>query len=203
MNLAPKLTVGLRRTVLGAVLGALAPAATAADTAVQPDPKAGMAIMQKQMSLMTPELQQKAKALSPEVKQFLAKIAVKHTRHSETATLAQVMQEVLADYQAMVAGISLDNAEMTAEAARRLAYHRLPRGGMLPYLPLEKVNSQLLATLPGMEETVEGGAMAVAAAAEKGDMPGAARHLGQIMAGCVSCHALFRGQPGTSPRLRK
>jgi cytochrome c556 len=73
---------------------------------------------------------------------------------------------------------------------------------MLPYLPLEKINTQSLSVLPAMEQAVEGGARQLAAAAEKGDMVAAAQHLGTITAGCVACHNHFRGQPGTSARLR-
>ena len=185
---------------LGAVLVAVG--SIAAYAAGPADPNAGAAVMQKQMAQMTPELQEKARALSPEIKQFLAKIAAKHTRHSDTATLAQVMQEILADYQTIAAAIAMDNGELAAEAARRLANHRLPRGGMLPYLPLDRVNSKDLAALPGMEDTVEGGATRLAEAAERGDMAEAATHLGRIMPGCVGCHQLFRGTPGTSPRLK-
>lgn len=166
------------------------------------DPQAGLQIMQKQMALMSPELQDKAKALSPEIKQFLAKIAVKHPRHSDKLTLVQVMHEILADYQTVAGAIAVDNAEQAAEAARRMALHRLPRGGMLPYLPLDKVNSKDLAILPAMEEVVEGGAQRLAEAAEKGDMAAAATHLGEIAAGCVACHRFFRGVPGVSARLR-
>jgi cytochrome c556 len=186
---------------LGAIL-AMVVASGATHAAGPPDPNAGAAIMQKQMAQMTPELQAKAKELSPEVKQFLAKIAVKHTRHSDRATLVQVMQEILADYQSIAAAIAVDNGELAAESARRLANHPLPRGGMLPYLPLDKVNSKDLSALPGMEETVEGGATRLAEAAERGDMAEAATHLSRIMSGCVGCHQVFRGTPGTSPRLK-
>lgn len=168
-----------------------------------PDAKAGMQIVQKQLGLMTPELQQKVKALSPEIKQFLAHVAAKHTRKSDTATLAQVMQEVMADYQAMALAISMDNGEAAAEAARRLADHRLPRGGLLPYMSLDKVNTQDLSVLPAMEMAVEGGSLRLAEAAEKGDMIGAAGHLGDVTKGCVACHQHFRGQPGASTLLRK
>ncbi len=167
------------------------------------DHKAGMQLVQKQMALMTPELQQKAKALSPEIKQFLVHVAGKHSRKSETLTLAQVMQEVLADYQAMASAITMDNGEAAAEAARRLADHRLPRGGLLPYMPLNMVNTQDLSVLPAMEEAVEGGSLRLAEAAEKGDMISAAEHLGAVTRGCVACHQHFRGQPGTSNLLRK
>jgi hypothetical protein len=167
------------------------------------DPKAAMQIVQKQLALMTPELQQKVKALSPEIKQFLAHVAAKHTRKSESATLAQVMQEVMGDYQAMALAISMDNGEAAAEAARRLADHRLPRGGLLPYMPLDKVNTQDLSVLPAMEMAVEGGSILLAEAAEKGDMISAAGHLGDVTRGCVACHQHFRGQPGTSNLLRK
>lgn len=167
------------------------------------DMQRGTEIMQKQMSMMTPELVEKAKALSPEIKQFLVKIALKHTRHSETLTLRQVMTEILADYQAIAAAIATDNGELAADAARRLANHRLPRGGMLPYLPLEKVTSKDLSILPAMEDIIEVGAIRLAEAAEKGDMGTASQQFGAITGGCVTCHAHFRGQPGTSARLKK
>jgi len=158
--------------------------------------------MQKSKAMMKPELREKADALPPEIQQFLFKVAVKHTRRSETLTMRQVMQELLADYQAVAGAIATDNGELAADAARRLAHHRLPRGGMLPYLPLEKITGKDLGVLPAMEEAVEGGAMKLAAAAEKGDMAAAARHFGDVTAGCVACHAHFRGQPGVSARLK-
>ena len=167
------------------------------------DMQRGAEIMQKQMSLMTPELVEKAKALSPEIKQFLVKIALKHSRHSDTLTLRQVMTEILADYQAIGAAIATDNADLASDAARRLANHRLPRGGMLPYLPLEKVTTKDLSLLPAMETIIEVGAIRLAEAAEKGDMGKAAQEYGAITGGCVTCHAHFRGQPGTSERLKK
>lgn len=166
------------------------------------DMQRGKAFLQKSMGMMKPELQEKVRALPPEIQQFLLKIAIKHNRHSETLTMAQVMQEIQADYLAVGAAIATDNGELAADAARRIANHRLPRGGLLPYLPLEKVNGKDLGVLPAMEEVVEGGAMRLAAAAEKGDMAAAARHFGDITSGCVACHAHFRGQPGVSARLK-
>ncbi|MBK9571265.1 MAG: cytochrome c [Rhodoferax sp.] len=163
----------------------------------------GMQAQQKNMSMMTPDVLEKANALSPEIKQFLLKVAANHSRHSETLTMVQVMQEMLADYQAVGAAIATDNGEQAADAARRIADHRLPRGGMLPYLPLEKVNTKDLSVLPAMEMAVEGSAKRLAAAAEKGDMAGAAEQFGTMTSGCVACHAHFRGQPGTTPRLKK
>ena len=162
----------------------------------------GKEFMQKSMGMMKPELLEKAKALPPEIQQFLLKVAVKHARHSETLTMRQVMQELLADYQSVAGAIATDNGELAADAARRLAHHRLPRGGMLPYLALEKINAKDLGVLPAMEEAVEGGAMKLAAAAEKGDMAAAARHFGDVTSGCVACHAHFRGQPGVSARIK-
>lgn len=170
--------------------------------AATPDMQRGMEIMQKQMALMTPELVDKAKALPPEIKQFLAKVAIRHDRHSDRLTLVQVMQEMLSDYQAVGAALATDNREAAADAARRIANHRLPRGGLLPYLPIEKVNATDLGVLPAMEAAVEGGAHRLAAAAEKGDMGSASQEYGAMTAGCVACHAHFRGQPGTSPRVK-
>ena len=166
------------------------------------DMQRGKDFLQKSMGLMKPELQEKARALPPEIQQFLLKIAIKHPRHSDTLTLRQVMAEILADYQSVAAAIATDNGELAADAARRMANHRLPRGGMLPYLPLEKITGKDLSILPAMEDIIENGAMRLAAAAEKGDLGAAAQHFGAITGGCVTCHAHFRGQPGVSPRLK-
>lgn len=162
----------------------------------------GKDFMQKSMGMMKPELLEKAKALPPEIQQFLLKIAIKHSRHSNTLTMRQAMQEILADYQAVAAAIATDNGELAADAARRIADHRLPRGGMLPYLPLEKINGKDLGVLPAMEDAVEGSARRLAAAAEKGDMVMAAQQFGTMTSGCVACHAHFRGQPGVSPHIK-
>jgi len=195
-------TKGIKACLAGVWLG-LGLGGTAWSQAPSPaDIQRGKDFMQKSMGMMKPELQEKARALPPEIQQFLLKVAVKHGRHSDSLTLRQVMQELQADYLAIGAAIATDNGELAADAARRVANHRLPRGGMLPYLPLEKVNGRDLGVLPAMEEVVEGGAMRLAAAAEKGDMASAARHFGDITSGCVACHAHFRGQPGVSARLK-
>lgn len=162
----------------------------------------GKDFMQKSMGMMKPELLEKAKALPPEIQQFLLKIAIKHSRHSSTLTMRQAMQEILADYQAVAGAIATDNGELAADAARRIADHRLPRGGMLPYLPLEKINARDLGVLPAMEDAVEGSARRLAAAADKGDMVMAAQQFGTMTSGCVACHAHFRGQPGVSPHIK-
>lgn len=170
------------------------------------DMKRGMELMQKQMSLMTPELVQKANALSPEIKKFLMHVALRHERRSDTLTLVQVMHEIMAEHNMIGVAIATDNGPMAADAARRVALHRLPKGGMLPYLPIEKVTTESLSVLPGMEAAVEGNAQKIAEAAEKGDMVAAAQHFGDMTAGCVACHIHFRGQPGASayqPRLKK
>ena len=108
------------------------------------DMKRGMELMQKQMALMTPELVQKANALSPEIKKFLMHVALRHERRSDTLTLVQVMQEIMAEHNMIGVAIATDNGPMAADAARRLALHRLPKGGILPYLPMADVEVVLL-----------------------------------------------------------
>lgn len=196
-------TIWVATALLLATLGG---SALASEPLAKADMQRGAELMQKQMAVMTPELLEKAKALSPEIKQFLTKVALRHERRSDTLTLVQVMHEILTDYQTVGAAIATDNGPMAADAARRLALHRLPRGGMLPYLPLEKVTTESLSVLPAMELMVEGNAEKLAAAAERGDMVDAARFYGDVTTGCVACHSHFRGQPGASsyvPRVRK
>ncbi len=155
----------------------------------------------QQLMSYTPELREKAKALSPQTRQMLKQVAAKHNRPSPTLTLRQVMGEVLADYQSMIAGLATDNGSQAADSARRLANHRIPRGGLLPYFALDKVNDAGLAPLQSFNDQVEGNALKLAEAAEKGDMIKAATYVGDITTGCVGCHQVFRGQPGVSPRL--
>jgi hypothetical protein len=165
-----------------------------------PNPQA--VLMQQQVALMKPELQEKVKSLSPKTKQLLLKLLAQHTRYSDRVTFRQVMHEVLADYQSMVAGVVTDNPEQASESARRLANHRMPRGGLLPYLKPEHINDAALSALLPFNETVEGNTLKLAEAAERGDMATATRYLTDITAGCVACHQMFRGTPGLSDRLR-
>lgn len=191
------LSLGLA-TALGAalVIGAQAVAQTPAQQPVPADQQ-----MQKMLKMYTPELREKVTSLSPETRKKLLQMLSLHTNRSDKVTFRQVMQEVLNDYQAIAAGIATDNAEMTADAARRLANHRLPKGGLYPYFALENINDADMTILPAMNSAVEGSALKLAEAADRGDMATAATHLSEIMTGCVSCHAKFRGQPGVSDRL--
>jgi hypothetical protein len=156
---------------------------------------------QKMILSYTPELRQKVMSLSPEMMATIQKFYTSHTRHSDTLTFRQMMQEVLADYQSIVSGIAVDNAAQVADSARRLANHRIPRGGLLPYFPLDKINDESLSILVSMNETVEGNALKLAEAADNGHIAEATTYLSKIAAGCVACHQVFRGQPGVSPLL--
>jgi hypothetical protein len=157
--------------------------------------------MQQMMKTYSPELRQKVMALSPELKATIQQLHAQHMRRAKETTLRQIMHEITADYQAIAAASATDNAELASEAARRLANHRIPKGGLLAYFPLDKVNDNDLAVLPAMNEIVEGSALKLADAADKGDLPKAASYMSDIMTGCVACHQKFRGTPGVSANL--
>lgn len=167
-----------------------------------PDMQKLQQMMGQQISLMKPELQEKVKALSPQTKKLLLQIYGQHTRHSNKVTLRQVMHEVLSDYHSMVTGVLTDNAEQAADSARRLANHRIPIGGLVPYLDIKFVNDEGLSALAGFNDAVEGNAKRLAAAADEGDMIKASALVGDITQGCFSCHSIFRGVPGKSALLR-
>lgn len=167
-----------------------------------PDMQKMQQMMQQQIQMMKPELQRKVKDLTPETKQLLLRIYSQHSRHSSQITLRHVMHEVLADYQSMIAGIVTDNPEQAADSARRLADHRIPRGGLLPYLKLEDVSNEKLSLLASFNDSVEGNAKRLADAAESGDMAKASSYLTDITTGCIGCHQAFRGVPGISTMLR-
>ncbi len=157
--------------------------------------------MQQMVKTYTPEMRQKVMALSPELKATIQKLHAAHTRRAKETTLRQVMHEILSDYQAIASALATDNAEQASEAARRLANHRIPKGGLLPYFALSQVNNNDLAVLPAMNTIVEGSALKLADAADAGDMPKAASYMSDIMTGCVACHQKFRGVPGISANL--
>lgn len=159
-------------------------------------------VLQGQIELMTPELQEKVKGLSMDTKMSLMAILAMHNRYSKSVTMRQVMTEVLSDFQSILAGIMTDNPEQTADSARRLANHRIPVGGLLPYLGMENISDERLAVLDGFNTSVEGNALKLATAAEAGDMATAASLVGPISSGCVACHGVFRTQPGVSDLLR-
>lgn len=172
-------------------------------TAAEPAPPAASSPveMQQMMKAYTPELRQKVMALSPELKATIQKLHAGHNRRAKETNLRQIMHEILSEYQSIASALATDNAEQAAEAARRLANHRIPKGGLLPYFPLDKVNNSDLSVLPAMNDIVEGSAIKLAEAAEKGDMPKAASYMSDIMTGCVACHSKFRGVPGISSNL--
>ncbi|SCZ57340.1 Cytochrome C' [Thiohalomonas denitrificans] len=169
---------------------------------VAAEPSVAQKMMQKQLQIMEPEMRKRIQKLSPETKKALLKIYSQHTRHSDNATLRHVMHEVLGDYQAVATGLMTDNPEQAAEAARRLANHRIPRGGLLPYMKLEDITDEKIGVLVPFNDDVEGNALRLADAAEKNDMAGAAEYFGKVTNGCMSCHQVFRGKPGVSQYLR-
>lgn len=176
-------------------------AAFACAAAAQPAGAAPSPQEQARMKSYAPELRARVMKLAPETKATLRKLEAQHPRKSANATMRQVMQEILADYLTMAAGVAVDNAEQAADSARRLANHRVPKGGLVAYLPLAKITDADLATLPAFNDVVEGGALKLAEAAERGEMGKAALLLGEVLAGCVGCHQRFRGVPGASPYL--
>jgi len=157
--------------------------------------------MQNMMKTYTPELRKKVMALSPELKATIQQLHAAHTRRAKESNMRQIMHEILSDYQSIASALATDNAEQASEAARRLANHRIPKGGLLAYFPLDKINDNDLSVLPAMNEIVEGSALKLAEAADKGDMPKAASYMSDIMTGCVACHQKFRGVPGISANL--
>ena len=158
--------------------------------------------MKDSMSLLDKDIKQKISKLSKSTKGTLIQIYRHHDRHSQQATLRQVMQEVGQEYETMVSALFMDNPEMAADAARRLANHRIPRGGLISYLKMDQINDELLAGLDSMNTAVEGNAIKFAQAADKGDMDTAAALLSPIANGCISCHTIFRGKPGTSSHIK-
>lgn len=157
--------------------------------------------MQNMMKTFTPEMRQKVMALSPELKATIVQLHAGHPRRAKETTLRQIMHEILSEYQSIASALATDNAEQASEAARRLAGHRIPKGGLLPYFPLSQVTDNDLGVLPAMNTIVEGSALKLAEAADAGDMTKAASYMSEIMTGCVACHTKFRGVPGISANL--
>ncbi len=177
--------------------------ASSAHVLAQTPPKAGAmpAEMQQMMKAYTPELRQKVMALSPELKATIQQLHAGHPRRAKETNLRQIMHEILSEYQSIASALATDNAEQAADAARRLASHRIPKGGLLAYFPLDKINNADMAVLPAMNTAVEGSALKLADAADAGNMPLAASYMSDIMTGCVACHQKFRGVPGISANL--
>ncbi|MCK5336564.1 MAG: hypothetical protein KAQ67_10400 [Gammaproteobacteria bacterium] len=192
----------IRNLTIGTALLVSVSSVYAADGMSKEKKMAMQKVMQSDIALMKPDLQKQVKGLSKMTKMQLMKIVAGHSRRSKQLTLRQVMHEVLSDYQSIVSGLATDNTEQAADAARRLANHRLPIGGLIPYMAKEDVNDDKLSTLVVFNDLVEGNALRLAEAADKGDVSSAASYMGNIIQGCVACHATFRGQPGISNRLR-
>jgi len=195
----PKTGWRLAIAITAICAGALSlPASLRADAGIEDLKKS----MQGQLELMKPELRSKVEGLSMDTKMSLMAIMAMHSRHSKLATLRQVMTEVQSDYHSMLTGIMTENPEHAADSARRLANHRIPVGGLLPYLGMDNISDEKLSVLEGFNNTVEGNALKLAEAAEAGDMVTAASLVGPITSGCVACHGVFRSKPGVSNLLR-
>ncbi|MEZ5841599.1 MAG: hypothetical protein R3D02_14610 [Hyphomicrobiales bacterium] len=162
---------------------------------------AGMGGNMPNMMMLAPEYRERISKISKETLKEVQHLTTQHTRYSDDLTLRQVMQEILLDLQGAAAGIATHNGRMAAERARSIANHYIPRGGIIPYLRLDDITDEKLEVLSSMNAAVEGGARALADAAEAGDLAGAATHLSEVMTGCVQCHDIFRGVPGVSPAL--
>lgn len=150
---------------------------------------------------MSPEFQAQIKKLPPEFVQQFKKMTAKHTRYSEDATARQVMMELLSDVQCTTAGLMVENGEMAADCAVRASRHRWPKGHLMAYVKLEQINVDSLATLPKINEQVEGGLERVAEMALKKDFVSAGAEMGKVLSGCSSCHSLFRFGKGESPHI--
>jgi hypothetical protein len=166
-----------------------------------PNPAAMPVEMQNMMKVYKPELRQKVMALSPQLKATIVQLHAGHPRRAKETNLRQIMHEILSEYQSIASAVATDNAEQASEAARRLASHRIPKGGLLAYFPLDKINDADMGVLPAMNTAVEGSALKLADAADAGNMALAASYMSDIMTGCVACHQKFRGVPGGSPNL--
>lgn len=192
----------MKKTLFSPLILAACLVSTGVVAAETPKPAAPMpAEMQTMMKAYTPELRQKVMALSPELKGTIQQLHAGHPRHAKETNLRQIMHEILSEYQSIASALATDNAEQAAEAARRLASHRIPKGGLLAYFPLDKVNNADMSVLPAMNMAVEGSALKLADAADAGNMALAASYMSDIMTGCVACHQKFRGVPGNSTTL--
>ncbi len=192
----------MKKALSASVILAAALTATGVPAAAPARPAEASPEMRQMMKTYTPEMRQKVMALSPQLKATIQQLHAGHPRRARETTLRQIMLEILSEYQAIAMAIAVDNPEAAADAARRLAGHRIPKGGLLPYFPLDQVTDADLGVLPAMNEAVEGSALKLAEAADAGDMPRAASYLSDIMTGCVACHVKFRPEPpGLSANL--
>jgi len=158
--------------------------------------------IKQSMTYLDKELKEKINSLSPSTKKTLLNIYRHHDRHSQKATLRQVMQEVSQEFETMVSALMMDNPEMAGDAARRLANHRIPRGGLISYLKLEDINDEMLSGLDATNAQVEGNAIKFAKATDRGDILEASNYITPIANGCISCHEVFRGKPGLNKHIK-
>lgn len=161
------------------------------------------------LSRFTPEVRARLQALPPAVLARMGAAEEAPTKPSgrprhkfdERFTARQVMQQLLADYQAIGSALAMDNGAQAAENARRLIDHPSPVGHVYPYVPPERLTATNFQALPALREATFGTATRLAAAAEAGDLSRAAQLYGEVLQGCIACHRLFRGVPGVSASL--
>lgn len=151
---------------------------------------------------LTPEFKAAIDKLPKDFLEQFKNMTKKHDRFSNEATARQVMHEILSDVQCVIAGISIENAEMTADCAVRASAHRWPRGHLLAYVQLNQINVESLGALPQINKMVEVGLENVGELALKKDFIAAGEAMGGVLKGCATCHAMFRFDPGTSKYIK-
>jgi len=200
-------THATRRLEVGPVLAVVAGVAFGTASAAEPEltpAMAGTACQDERGGTtddpeLTPELRQKLFALSPDcVPRSASCTPVTHA--TADATLRQVMQEILSEYQALPRP-SRPTIRTRRRQRKRLANHRIPWAGCC-VLPPRQGHQRVPGRAAGDER--HGGRCRAATRGRqrrRATMAEAASRLGEIAGGWRRLSPVFPRRPGVSPLL--
>lgn len=106
------------------------------------------------------------------------------------ASLIQVMHDLAAEMNRLQFGLFTGNRYQIERAARSIASHPTPKGGVKPYV--KKNGDQIKAMVPEIDASIHGAAAAIADTARTAPIATLAARYSEIATGCVNCHLMFR-----------
>jgi cytochrome c556 len=113
----------------------------------------------------------------------------------------EIMQGLAEDMNRLNAAIFAEDFDAIERSAAAIAHH--PRPSPQERQRLMDAVGRDVELFRSIDQSVHGGAEEMADAARVGDMDGVLRFHGQVMQGCVACHAEFRprlAQPDSAER---
>jgi len=117
-------------------------------------------------------------------------LLVANEETNNSATLKEIMQDLLKDTQQISEGIFTDDIKLVEKSAQQIANH--PKVPMDTRTKLAKAFGPEMGKFKGFDMTVHNTAIAIEKAAKANDMSSVVSNYHQLIDGCQSCHNNFK-----------